>query len=554
MIVNIDIAEKSFGDKKLYEGLFLSIESGEKIGLIGRNGTGKSTLLSMVSGEDNDYDGKITVRKGTTVIASRQEHQAHDEKTVIEYIVGDLPEFSKLKHILDTYPETMGNNPIKMQSYSNSLDRFSQLGYFEVEGEIEESLIRYQIEPDKLRGPLGNLSGGQKRMVELVKVQRANAHLALIDEPTNHMDYAAKASFISWLLNTKEAVLVITHDRDVLKNVEKIIELRDGQADIFKGNYDDYLRQNTNNITSEINQYNVVQSRITNLKADVTRFQRLKEKSRNPGTISRFKSLERKSRKELALLEGQDKPSFWIDKESAQNISTKITDSYEEHKTRNIRISTKTKSSRSSHVLVEAKKIELSYTETPLFTPVSFQLREGDRLQFHGRNGAGKSTLARQIVAVNEHEQTEAKYISGKILTDKSVRIGVYEQELSPDYLNLTLAEAIEKVYLQKDVQISDQLIKNLLGDYLFNPAFDGQKPLSQLSGGEKARFQLINMLAGDPNVLILDEPTNHLDLPSIEELDEALRQYHGAIVYISHDSYFAKAIGGKTIEIVQSE
>ncbi len=552
MIVNIDIAEKSFGDKLLYENLSFSIEAGEKIGLVGRNGTGKSTLLNMIAGEDGDYDGEITAKKGIATIASRQEHHDHDHLSVGEYIIGDLPEFSKLKHILDTYPETMGNSQSKMQIYSDALDRFSQLGYFEAEGEVEEALLQYQVEPDKFRGPLGNLSGGQKRMVELVKVQRASAHLALIDEPTNHMDYAAKASFISWVRNTKEALLIITHDRDVLKNVEKIIEIRDGQADIFKGNYDDYLRQNTNNITSEINQFNVVQSRITNLKSDVTRFHRLKEKSRNPGTISRFKSLEQKSRKELAKLEAQDKPSFWIDKESVQNISNKVTDSYEEHKTRNIRITTTQKESRSTHMLVEAKKVELSYTDKPLFVPVSFQLREGDRLQLHGRNGAGKSTLARQIIAASENTLTEAKYLAGQITTDESVRIGVYEQELDAKYLKLSLAEAIEKVYMEKDLQVSDQIVKRLLGDYLFNPAFDGQKPLKQFSGGEKARFQLINMLAGNPNVLILDEPTNHLDLPSIEELDQALDQYHGAIIYISHDSYFTKNIGGKTTEITQ--
>lgn len=552
MIVNVNIAEKSFGDKILYQGLELFIEAGEKIGLVGRNGTGKSTLLNMIASDDTDYDGEIYIKKNLSLIATRQEHHGHEQKSALEYIVGDLPEFSKLKHILDTYPESMGANTKKLQAYSDALDRFSQLGYFEVEGEIEEALLQFQIEPLKVRGPINDLSGGQLRMVELVKVQRAKAQLALIDEPTNHMDYAAKAAFISWMRSAKEAVVVITHDRDVLKYVDKIIEIRDGKADMFRGNYDDYLRINANNITSEVNEYTVTQSRIVNLKADVIRFQRMKEKARNPGTISRFKSLETRARKNLSQLESQEKPSFWIDKDSVQNISNKVSQSYEELKTRNIRIDTKQKDTRSSSLLVEAKKIQLSYSENPLFNPVNFQLREGDRLQLHGRNGAGKSTLARQIIATNQNKGTKAKILGGLITTDNSVRVGVYEQELDAKHLKLTLGQAIETVYREKDLPVSDQLIKRLLSDYLFNPATDDKKPLAQFSGGQKARFQLISMLAGDPNVLILDEPTNHLDLPSIEELDQALDQYHGAIIYISHDSYFAKSLGGKTVEITK--
>ncbi len=552
MLIDVDIAEKSFGDKTLYQDLMLTVEAGDKIGLVGRNGTGKSTLLNIIAGTDTDFDGEVTIKKGIHIIASRQEHHGHEDKTVLEYVVGDLPEFKKLKHILDTYPETMGEHPTKMQTYSDALERFSQFGYFQVEGEIEEALYQYQIELDKVRGPLRNLSGGQKRMVELVKVQRANAHMALIDEPTNHMDYAAKASFISWMRSAEEAVMVITHDRDVLQHVDKIIEIRDGRTDIFKGNYDDYLRINATSIASEVNQYTVTQSRITNLKADVIRFRRLKEKARNPGTISRFKSSEARAAKELAKLEATSKPSFWIDKDSVKNMKSKVSDSYEELKAQNIRIDTRIKATKSSNLLLEAKSIELSYSQESLFVPVSFQLREGDRLELHGRNGAGKSTLARQVIAASKNQGTDANILAGQLDSHESVRIGVYEQELDEKYLKMKMADAIESIYFEKDLEVSDQLIKRLLRDYLFNPAVDGTKPMHTFSGGQKARFQLINMLAGDPNVLILDEPTNHLDLPSIEELDQALAQYHGAIMYISHDSYFSKSIGGDVIEITK--
>jgi ATP-binding cassette subfamily F protein 3 len=550
MLLEVNIRDKTFGDTTLYKDLEFSIEEGQKIGLIGRNGTGKSTLLNMIAGTDKDFDGVIQTKKNTSIVASRQEHHDHEDKKVIDYIVSDLPEFSKLKHILDTYPEHMGENSTKLHAYSDALERFTQLGYFEVEGEIETALEQYQVGADKAHGLIKALSGGQKRMVELVKVQRANADLALIDEPTNHMDYVAKNSFIDWLKQTDEAVVVITHDRDVLKYVTRIIEIRDGKADIFKGNYDDYLRINANTITAEVNQYTVVQSRIKNLQSDVVRFRRLKEKARNPGTIHRFKSLERKASAELDKLENTDKPSFWIDKDSVKNINKKVSESYEELKTRNIRITTKSKPSRSSLLLVEAKDIELTYAEDTLFQPISFQLREGDRLELHGRNGVGKTTLARHIILKSMSQKPESIIVNGEIDVDKSARVGVYEQELDSKHMKLTMAEAIEAVHDEKDIPITAQKIKQLMGDYLFNPMTDGDKPMSKFSGGQKARFQLMNMLAGDPNILILDEPTNHLDLPSIEELDEALNQYHGAIIYISHDSYFSESLGGKVIQV----
>lgn len=550
MIANIDIQDKSFGDKTLYRGLSFTIDEGEKIGFVGRNGTGKSTLIKILIGEDKDFDGEVFVRKGMILAHSRQEHHDFEDLQVIDYILNDLPQFTKLKHILETYPETMGESTHKMQVYSDALDEFGRLGYFEVENEVEMMLGFYQVSGEMAHGPLKNLSGGQKRLVELVKVQRARAHLALIDEPTNHMDYVAKANFISWMKSTDEAVLVITHDRDVLNEVDKIVEIRDGQADIFKGNYDDYLRINAARITSEINQFSVDQQRISNLKEDVVRFRRLKERSRDPGTIARFKSLERRAATELEELQRKEKPSFWIDKDSVDQMNSKVSDAYEEHKTKNITIRTSKKSELSSHALIEVDNLSLGYGDKPLFSGMKFQLREGDRLQLHGRNGVGKSTLAKAILAEAGMLTAEAHVFEGAIKLEKSVRIGVYEQELHNEFLNKTFREALEEAYKRKGILINDQQIKQLLGDYLFNPIADVDVPLSRFSGGQKARFQIMAMLAANPNVLILDEPTNHLDLPSIEELEYAISQYHGAVIYISHDSYFVKSLGGMRVTI----
>jgi len=544
MIISVNIAKKAFGSTTLYQDLSFDIQDGEKVALIGRNGTGKTTLLHLITGEDVDYDGEIKVRKGATVIGSRQEHHAYDALPVLEYILGDLPEYATLHHIVSTYPASMGSNTRKMQEYSDALERYSQLGYFEVESELTEALKNYQIDDATIASNLGSLSGGQKRLVELVKIQRATSHLAVIDEPTNHMDYIAKNAFIRWFKSAKEAVLVITHDRDVLRAVDKIIEIKDGKAISFKGNYDMYLRTNATKTVSAVHEYNVTQRRIANLKENVIRFQRLKEKSRDPGTIQRFKGLEQKARHELAQLEQVEAPSFWIDRESIETLNDSVSASYDKHKTRNIKVTTNRQNANHDRLLIDVKNLRLGYDTQPLFTAVSFQVREGEKLRLHGRNGAGKTTLVKALIAKAQAKKPQSVIYSGTINLERDVHIGVYEQEIHQKYLAMTLGEAIEHAYMAKDVPINDTKVKQLLGDYLFNPATDTETPISRLSGGQKARFQLINMLIGNPAVLILDEPTNHLDLPSIEELEDALKQYTGAIIYISHDSYFAKNIG----------
>lgn len=549
MIISVNIGEKSFGEKILYENLHLEVQDGEKIGLIGRNGTGKTTLLHIMTGDDKDYDGQVRIKKGSIVIGSRQEHHGHEDKTVLEYVLGDMPEYEDLKTIIETYPAQMSGSETKMQRYADALERFNQLGYFEVEAEITEALRAYQIDEERVNDKLSNLSGGQKRLVELAKVQRARAHLALIDEPTNHMDFVAKKAFIKWFKSAREAVVVITHDRDLLHVVDRIIEIRDGRAYPFSGNYDAYLRVNALKTVSEVHEHSVAQRRISNLKENIIRFRRLKEKSRDPGTIQRFKGLQIKAEEELEELQAKDTPSFWIDRESASELNEKMGAAYEKHKARNIRVETSSTTEATDKKLVEVHKLSLGYAE-PLFTDIGFVLREGDRLRLHGRNGAGKSTLVNALIASADNKKTACTIYSGNIAIERELKIGVYEQEIPEKYLSMTLGNAIEQAYMAKDVPIGDERVKKLLGDYLFNPATDGDAPMSRLSGGQKARFQLINMLAGEPQILILDEPTNHLDLPSIEELEDALVDYKGAVIYISHDSYFAKNIGGDTVTI----
>ena len=549
MIADIHITEKSFGDKTLMKDVKFSVDDGEKVGVVGRNGVGKSTLFGILAGTDNDYTGEVVFRRGITIATTAQEHHGLGEQTVMAYILSGLPEYSKLKKIIDEYPLTMGDNMRKIEEYTQALERFDQKGFYQVEEKIERELSNFQLEGFGNR-KISSLSGGQKRLVEIVKIMHSEAHLALIDEPTNHMDYVAKQQFIDWMNSQPhQAMLIITHDRDVLGQVDRIVEIKDGQAVSYRGNYDAYLKQNAQATTAGMNNFEQIEKRIVNLKQKVLDYQRLKEKSRNPGTIQKFKRLENEARAELEELSEMEKPTFWIDKESASQLDYKSAERYGKFKSRNIRLSMKDASSRSRHVLVRAENVAVGIGERILFEDVNIDLREGEAIEIRGRNGAGKTTLIRMILASGKSFDGGPVLYSGDIFLDPQVRIGVYEQEIDERYLSDPLEKAIEKLYMSRDLSISDTKIRQLLADYLFTGA-DRMTPLARLSGGQKARFQIISMLANDPQLLILDEPTNHLDLPSIEELETALAKYSGAILYVSHDNYFREKLGGKVVQI----
>ena len=549
MIADIHITEKSFGDKTLMKDVKFSVDDGEKVGVVGRNGVGKSTLFGILSGKDADYTGEVIFRRGITIATTAQEHHGLGDQTVMAYILSGLPEYSKLKKIIDEYPLTIGDNMRKIEEYTQALERFDQKGFYQVEEKIERELSNFQLEGYYNRR-ISSLSGGQKRLVEIVKIMHSEAHLALIDEPTNHMDYVAKQQFIDWMNSQPhQAMLIITHDRDVLGQVDRIVEIKDGQAVSYRGNYDAYLKQNAQATTAGMNNFEQIEKRIVNLKQKVLDYQRLKEKSRNPGTIQKFKRLENEARAELAELSEMEKPTFWIDKESVGRLDYKSAERYGKFKSRNIRLSMKDASSRSQHVLVRAENVAVGIGERILFEDVNIDLREGEAIEIRGRNGAGKTTLIRMILASGKSFDGGPVLYSGDIFLDPQVRIGVYEQEIDERYLSDPLEKAIEKLYMSRDLSISDTKIRQLLADYLFTDA-DRMTPLARLSGGQKARFQIIAMLANDPQLLILDEPTNHLDLPSIEELETALAKYSGAIIYVSHDNYFREKLGGKVVQI----
>jgi len=547
MIVSINIEEKTIGSKLLLKDLNLNLQANQKIAIIGRNGVGKTTLLGLINGEDEEFVGNITRKKGLVIATSRQEHAEVEDISVVDYILSELPEYLDCKLVMESFADISNPSDAQLSEYSEALERFMQLDYYRAEDRVLQELDKYQIDDTKARLLIRQLSGGQKRFVELVKIAESKVDLALIDEPTNHMDYIAKAEFITWLASAKGAVVLVSHDRDVLANVDTIIEVKDHKALIFTGNYDAYLKQNSLATVAGMNNYEVQLSTMDNLKKQLVEANR--KKAGSSKTPNPFIPMVRRFQKQIEELEKvMVKPSFWIDQQSVEGMSKKITDRYDKYKTKNIAIATDQAETGFQNLLT-ISDLSIGYQE-PLFSGIAFNLNSGDRAEIRGRNGAGKSSFIKLILKVASGSNADIKVFSGAIIPENGLRIGYYEQEISAELLNMTLAEAIESVYVQNELAVNQEKIMQIAAQYLFDPRADLNLKLKQLSGGQKARFQIIKMLAPEPNLLILDEPTNHLDLPSIEELESALLAYTGAILYVSHDNYFRDKLGGAIINI----
>lgn len=528
------------GAKLLFKDLNFTLMPGEKIALIGRNGQGKTTLLKILSGEEHNYNGQVLTRKNARIILTKQEHHDTAELTALEYILDNAKDYFAYKKILQDYEEGKNSN---LNHYLETLEKFTELRYSNLENSVLSTLVDFNIDRDSAQQALSKLSGGEKRYVEMTKLMFSKADLLLIDEPTNHMDFQGKERFITWLSTVKQSVLVVTHDRDVLKQVDKIIELKDQKIYVFKGNFDNYITQNTLQTLSSVKLY-------------TDKLNQLKEakKKADWGLQMRAKSKQWKIRydhwqRDYEKIKAETvKPSFWIDQNSVGDLDQKVVDSYQKFKEKNIQIKVQTKKSYGVE-LIKIKNLSLAYQE-PVFENLNFTLNEGQRLFIKGRNGAGKSTLVKTIMAVSRKQEPRAQRLTGEIVLNSDLRIGEYEQEISQKYLQLTLEEAIRESYEEKGQSIADQDVYKLLAQYLFNPRLEGKQKIIELSGGQKARFQLIKMFVADPNLLVLDEPTNHLDLPSIEELENSLEKFSGGILYISHDTYFIKKMAGEVVEL----
>lgn len=548
MLLEAKIEEKQAGAKLLIHHADLQIQAGEVVGFVGRNGVGKTTLTRILTGEDAEFIGQVRRKAGLIILTTEQEQSVGSQQTTLEYVLSGLRDYEELTHIIETHPDLMGSDMRKIEEYTNALETYDERGYYHVRDHVVEALKAYQLTEAQISGPFEQLSGGEKRFAQLVQVEFSNADLLILDEPTNHMDYVAKAKFTEWLKSTQSAVLVISHDRDVLAGVDRIIELKDRKLFNFPGNYDAYLKQNAVSSTSAMHQYEIDIKTLDNRREALKQAEQKKLRSKQ--SPNPFVPLVRRLQREIAELEERiAKPTIWIDQASVQDLKRGQSEQYEKYKARSISLRGAHEAN-AGHTsrLVSVEQLSLGYGQ-PLFAEVSFELRAGERVQIVGRNGAGKTTLVDALCASAAGQKLATRIFGGLIDCAQGLKIGRYEQEIDTSYLTMTLEEAIIDIYRAAGRQVNEEVVYKVLAEYLFE-ASDRAVPVKQLSGGQKARIQLIALFAARPNLLILDEPTNHLDLPSIEELEAALARYDGAVLYISHDSYFAKRLGGQVIAI----
>ena len=561
MLLDVNISEKSFNNKSLIKDVKFSINENEIIGIIGRNGVGKSTILSILTGKDSDYTGNIIKKKNLIMASSIQEYHSVKNKTVFNFILDDLPNYANLKYKIEHLPEVMGDNLRLINEYTEALNKFHQNNFHFIEDKIIAELKDFGLGNFQNK-KIKELSGGQKRLVDVIKILHSSADLALLDEPTNFMDYQSKNIFLNWLKKSSGAKLIITHDRDVLMNVDKIIEIKDQKSYIFNGDYEHYLKINTERTSGNIDDYQKKQAEKNNLADKLKNFQRMKEKARDPSTIKRFKRLENNAREKIAILDKTEKPSFWIDTESLNSLKNNQLANYDKFKAKNIKINTQySNKDKSKRNFITINSLTAGYGELEdalesknnakiLFENLNFTVNTHSKIELFGLNGAGKTTLIKIILhSIFTDYPINSQIYDGYIKADRDIRVGFYSQEVSEDMFELELKEAVENIYKSQNLSITESKIRQLLAQYLFLEE-DLATKVKDLSGGQKARLQLIKMLSTDPQLLILDEPTSHLDLPSIEELEKALLSFNGAIIYVSHDNIFRKKIGGEKIEI----
>src|SRR5258708_4122920 len=364
MLVSAINLSKSLGTKNLFKDLSFTVVEGEKVALIGRNGYGKTTLLKILSGEDRDFEGKVISRKGLQITLTQQEHIHDTQQSALEYILKSVPHFYEYQKILDEFEKGIHTN---VTHYLATLEYFTDKKYFNIQDSILSTLEDFHISNESARQPLANLSGGEKRYVEMARMMFSSSDLLLIDEPTNHMDYQGKERFITWMSGLRQAVVVVTHDRDVLKHATRIIELKEQKIDIFKGNYDHYISQNANDT-------------LTSVKLYSDQLNRLKEAKKRVewGLQMRAKSKEWKIRYDHWLRDYEKiqaetvKPSFWIDQDSVDALDKKVVDSYQKFKQKNINITVNSENERSSE-FIRVRHLALGYDE-PVFTNLNFSL------------------------------------------------------------------------------------------------------------------------------------------------------------------------------------
>jgi ATP-binding cassette subfamily F protein 3 len=510
MLTLADIS-KSYGPRTLFEDVSVFISRGDRFGLVGPNGAGKTTLFNVIIGEESVDSGTVTWEKGASFGYLPQETAPAGDETVLDLATAITPEFAGLRDQLRAMEK--GGSPACMQAEFDAHHRFEELGGYGVETKARIILTGLGFRDADFNRPARTFSGGWVMRAHLARLLVREPALLLLDEPTNHLDLEVLLWFQDYLTRYPGGLIIISHDRAFLNTLcTGILELRDQTLYRWTGDYDDFLRQKEAHREQQLSVHKNQQREIAHLQRFVDRF------GAKASLASRAKSKEKQ-------IERLKEVAIEAPEEDIRRISFRFPQPV-----------------RSGLRVVTLKGVRQAYGENVVYRNLNFHAERGDRLVLVGPNGAGKSTLLK-ILADAIPVQGGTRELGG------NVTAGYFAQNRldNLDARRTVLEEAMEMRTRNPDV--TERLARTVLGGFLFRKD-DVFKRVAVLSGGEKSRLALARLLLAPPNLLLMDEPTTHLDIPSIDALVNALRQYEGTLIFISHDVHFIRSVAKGVLHV----
>lgn len=507
---------KTYGIETILQDISLQVQTGERIGLVGINGAGKSTLMKILSGELSYDQGIVRKPKDVTMGYLSQNGGLESDRSIWDELLSVFTHLQEEERALRQLEEKMGDPAVLanekqynqiLEDYSRRSELFKERGGYSYEGSIRGVLHGLRFAEMDIHTPIKTLSGGQKTRLALAKLLLQAPDILLLDEPTNYLDIETLTWLETYLLNYKGAILVVSHDRYFLDKLVTIVyEIERTKATRYIGNYSRFLDEKALRIEQDMRMYEKQQDEIAKLEDFIQR--NIARASTTKRAQSRRKTLEKIDRMEKPI--GGTKSahfSFEINKMSGNEV-------------------------------LKVKNLSVGYPDAILSRHLTFDIEREERVALVGPNGIGKSTLLKTIVG---HLET----LHGNIQLGSNVAIGYYDQEQRELNESKTILAELWDDY----PHMPEKDVRTILGNFLFS-GDDVQKKIGDLSGGERARVSLSKLMLKEANFLIFDEPTNHLDIISKEVLENALFDYPGTILFVSHDRYFLNKIASRVLEL----
>lgn len=511
--ISLNKINKSYGFNRVLNNLSFDIKTNERIALIGSNGCGKTTTLKIIMGIESYDSGNISIRKESKIGYLTQIPPKEDDNISARsvYLRG-VQELINLENKINDFVENMSSNEKDIKLLDKLQEEFRISGGYSLKEKIEKIRNGFKITNELLDREYNKLSGGEKTLINLASIILSNPDILLLDEPTNHLDIDTLEWFEEYLSSYNGTVVIISHDRYFLdRTVNKIIEIENGNANIYHGNYSYYLKESEKRLMVEFQNYKNQQKEIKALKEAIERYKVWGAKSDNPMFFRRAKAIETR----LQKMEVIDRPKT----KSELRINFNVED-------------------RTSNRVMVISNFDLRIGNNELLRNSHMEVYYKERVCLMGKNGAGKTTLIKNILN-NTHDN---------IKLGTNIKIGYIPQEIRFDNEELTIYEHMRKIFVG-----SESELRSKLNQFYFT-VDNIDKKVKSLSGGEKVRLKLLELILKNANFLILDEPTNHIDIDTREILEESLLAYEGTILFVSHDRYFINKIATKIVMIENKE